>query len=101
VPSSASGVVGVYDVSSDWTPIYDKSELPGYYMAIGSSGNQFKNAPTSGRLMAELITAVEAGHDHDSNPVIYRTEHTKQEINLGTFSRKRALNENSSGTVMG
>jgi hypothetical protein len=51
--------------------------------------------------MAELITAVEAGHDHDSDPVIYRTEHTKQEINLGTFSRKRALNENSSGTVMG
>ena len=101
VPSSASGVVGVYDVSSDWTPIYDKSELPGYYMAIGSSGNQFKNAPTSGRLMAELITAVEAGHDHDADPVIYRTEHTKQEINLGTFSRKRALNENSSGTVMG
>ena len=70
-------------------------------MAIGSSGNQFKNAPTSGRLMAELITAVEAGHDHDADPVIYRTEHTKQEINLGTFSRKRALNENSSGTVMG
>jgi glycine/D-amino acid oxidase-like deaminating enzyme len=101
VPSSASGVVGVYDVSSDWTPIYDKSELPGYYMAIGSSGNQFKNAPTAGRLMAELITAVEAGHDHDADPVVYRTEHTKQEINLGTFSRKRALNENSSGTVMG
>jgi len=52
-------------------------------------------------LMADLITAVEAGHDHDVDPVIYQTEHTKQEINLGTFSRKRALNENSSGTVMG
>jgi hypothetical protein len=51
--------------------------------------------------MAELIAAVEAGHDHDADPVIYRTEHTQQEINLGTFSRKRALNENSSGTVMG
>lgn len=101
VPSSPSGVVGIYDVSSDWTPIYDKSELPGFYLACGSSGNQFKNAPTAGRLMAELITQVEAGHDHDSDPVIYTTEHTKQEINLGTFSRKRAINENSSGTVMG
>jgi hypothetical protein len=70
-------------------------------MAIGSSGNQFKNAPTAGRLMAELISAVEAGHDHDADPVIYRTEHTQQAINLGTFSRKRSLNENSSGTVMG
>ena len=101
VPSSPSGVVGIYDVSSDWTPIYDKSELPGFYLACGSSGNQFKNAPTAGRLMAELITQVEAGHDHDNDPVIYRTEHTKQDINLGTFSRKRAINENSSGTVMG
>jgi glycine/D-amino acid oxidase-like deaminating enzyme len=101
VPSSPSGVVGVYDVSSDWTPIYDKSELPGFYLACGSSGNQFKNAPTAGRIMAELITRVEAGHDHDSDPVIYTTEHTKQEINLGTFSRKRTINENSSGTVMG
>jgi hypothetical protein len=51
--------------------------------------------------MAQLITEVQAGKDHDLDPVIYRTQHTKQNINLGTFSRKRALNENSSGTVMG
>ena len=28
------------DVSDDWIPIYDQSSLPGYYMAIGTSGNQ-------------------------------------------------------------
>ena len=29
-----------YDASEDWTPIYDKSKLNGYFMAIGTSGNQ-------------------------------------------------------------
>ena len=42
--TSTQGVVACYDVTEDWTPIYDKSALPGYYMAIGTSGNQFKNA---------------------------------------------------------
>jgi len=30
------------DVSDDWIPIYDKSDLKGYYQAIGTSGNQFR-----------------------------------------------------------
>ena len=37
-------IVSTYDVTDDWTPIYDKSNIEGYYMAYGSSGNQFKNA---------------------------------------------------------
>ena len=35
---------------------------------IGSSGNQFKNAPIAGHCMAELIDACEKGHDHDQDP---------------------------------
>ncbi len=101
VPSSASGVVGIYDVSSDWTPIYDKTDVPGFYVAIGSSGNQFKNAPTAGQLMARLIEEVDSGVDHDNDPVHYECPRTKLTINIGTFSRKRAKNEASSGTVMG
>ena len=101
VPGSASGVVGVYDVASDWTPIYDKTDVPGFYVAIGSSGNQFKNAPTAGQLMAALIDAVESGADHDSQPVHFVGPRTGLTINIGTFSRKRAKNEASSGTVMG
>ena len=27
-------VVSTYDVSDDWTPIYDKSNINGYYMAM-------------------------------------------------------------------
>ncbi len=101
VPSSASGVVGIYDVSSDWSPIYDKTSLDGFYLAAGSSGNQFKNAPGAGRIMAHLINEVEAGVNHDVEPVHYVGPYTGLRINLGTFSRKRAENENSTGTVMG
>lgn len=100
IPSTPVGVVGVYDVSSDWTPIYDKTDVPGFYVAIGTSGNQFKNAPGAGFIMAHLITQVEKGADHDNQPVVYQCTKSKSAINLGTFSRKRERNL-TSGTVMG
>lgn len=101
VPDSPGGIVGVYDVASDWTPIYDRTELDGFYVAMGTSGNQFKNAPVVGELMATLIERVQNGHDHDGNPITFTGVHTGQEIGLGTFSRKRARNDASSGTVIG
>jgi sarcosine oxidase subunit beta len=100
IPSTPVGVVGVYDVSSDWTPIYDKTDVPGFYVAIGTSGNQFKNAPGAGLIMAHLINEVEKGADHDNQPVVYHCKKSKSQINLATFSRKRAKNL-TSGTVMG
>ncbi|HEX3591320.1 MAG TPA: FAD-dependent oxidoreductase [Pseudonocardiaceae bacterium] len=101
VPNRARGVVGVYDVAEDWTPIYDRTELPGFYVAMGTSGNQFKNAPVVGKMMATLIEQVEAGVDHDGQPVQYKGMHTGLRIDLGVFSRKRDRNTGSSGTVMG
>ncbi|RSM52290.1 FAD-dependent oxidoreductase [Amycolatopsis sp. WAC 01376] len=101
VPNRARGVVGVYDVADDWTPIYDRTELDGFYLAIGTSGNQFKNAPVVGQLMAELIDQVENGVDHDASPVRFRAPHTGLEIDLGAFSRKRSRNTANSGTVLG
>lgn len=101
VPNRARGVVGVYDAADDWTPIYDRTELPGFYVAMGTSGNQFKNAPVVGRLMATLIDQVEAGADHDTEPVRHKGVHTGLEIDLGAFSRKRERNTGSSGTVLG
>jgi glycine/D-amino acid oxidase-like deaminating enzyme len=89
VPNQPSGIVGVYDVADDWTPIYDRTRATGYFVAIGTSGNQFKNAPLVGRLMATLVAAERDGHDHDHDPVqlfLPRTGHT---IDLGTFSRLR------------
>lgn len=101
VPNTPSGVAGVYDVADDWTPIYDRTDLDGYYVAMGTSGNQFKNAPLAGRFIATLVEGIENGHDHDADPLTYRADHTGQVINLGGFSRKRAVNEDSSKTVMG
>lgn len=101
VPNRARGVAGVYDVADDWTPIYDRTELDGYYVAIGTSGNQFKNAPLVGRLMTAIIDQVEAGLDHDAHPVQFFGEHSGATIDLGAFSRKRRVNAGSSGTVMG
>lgn len=88
-------------IPQDWTPIYDRTELPGFYVAMGTSGNQFKNAPVVGRMMATLIEQVEAGVDHDGQPVQYKGTHTGLRIDLGVFSRKRDRNTGSSGTVMG
>ncbi|GAB2604867.1 NAD(P)/FAD-dependent oxidoreductase [Kribbella endophytica] len=95
------GVTGVYDVASDWTPIYDRTNLDGYYVAMGTSGNQFKNAPLVGRMMATLIRAVEGGHDHDSFPLVHRCEHTGNLVELAGFSRKRQFNDYSTLTVVG
>jgi len=100
IPNTAQGVIGLYDATPDWNPIYDKSSLPGYYMAIGTSGNQFKNAPVVGDLMAKLITACEAGQDHDSNPVQFYLPELKRTIDIGFYSRNRALHKESSGTVL-
>ena len=47
-PEEMKGVVDLYDCSDDWIPIYDRSDLGGFYMAVGTSGNQFKNGPVVG-----------------------------------------------------
>ncbi len=101
IPNTLGGVVDLYDVADDWIPIYDKSDLPGYYLAIGTSGNQFKNAPVAGKMMAALITACEAGHDHDADPVKYTMEYLGREVSLGFYSRNRAINRDSSFSVLG
>ncbi len=101
VPNQRQGVVDLYDVSDDWIPIYDKSDLPGFYMAVGTSGNQYKNAPVVGAMMAELIEKVEAGHDHDKDPVQFYMKYTGRTFNVGFYSRRREINPNSSFSVIG
>ena len=101
VTAPTRGVVDLYDASTDWIPIYDRSSLRGFYMACGTSGNQYKNAPIAGILMAHLIEAVEGGHDHDADPVRLRLPHVGREVSLGFYSRRRPLNEESSFSVLG
>ena len=101
IPNRSQGVVDLYDVTEDWIPIYDRSDLPGFYMAIGTSGNQFKNAPITGEMMAELIESCEAGRDHDRDPVAFHLRHIDRDISLGFFSRRREINPDSSFSVLG
>ncbi len=101
IPRDMKGVVDLYDVTDDWIPIYDKSSLPGFYMAVGTSGNQFKNAPVAGVLMAELVERCQNGHDHDRSPLHARLGHTGLEIDLGFYSRRRQINRESSFSVLG
>lgn len=101
VPNRPKGVVGIYDVSDDWIPIYDKTSLNGYFVAIGTSGNQFKNAPVIGTLMLALIGNWRAGGDHDVEPVSWTAPVTGHRIPLEHYSRLRMPNPESSGSVLG
>jgi len=102
VPNQPKGVCDLYDVSDDWIPIYDKSDLNGFYMAIGTSGNQYKNAPVVGAMMADLIDACEKqGVDHDKQPFQFKMRYTGRTLDVGFFSRKREINYNSSFSVNG
>jgi len=99
--SKLRGVVDLYDASTDWIPIYDKSSLSGFYMACGTSGNQYKNAPIAGKLMAGLVDYCENGADHDNSPLQFKTPYTGLQIDAGFYSRKRPINTDSSFSVLG
>jgi sarcosine oxidase subunit beta len=101
IPSRMRGVVSLYDVADDWIPIYDKSSLPGFYMAIGTSGNQFKNAPVAGLMMASLIHECERGREHDNDPLQFHMKYTDRTIDVGFYSRRRKINAESSFSVLG
>ncbi len=100
IPPKPVGLAALYDAADDWVPIYDRSSLDGFYMACGTSGNQFKNAPLAGQFIRALIDAADAGDDHDADPVQFTGRATGRTINLGAFSRRRDRTV-TSGTVMG
>ena len=99
VPVRPRGIAALYDVSSDWVPVYDRSDLAGFYLAIGTSGNQFKNAPMVGPIMGAIISACEAGHDHDFDPVSVHCPLTGNELNVGHFSRNRAVHATTNSVL--
>jgi sarcosine oxidase subunit beta len=100
VPVSPSGIGALYDATDDWVPIYDRSSIDGFYMACGTSGNQFKNAPLAAIFIRLLIEASEAGKNHDDEPIQYVGPRSGKTINIGAFSRLRQALV-TSGTVMG
>ncbi|MEO3830293.1 FAD-dependent oxidoreductase [Actinomadura sp. B10D3] len=101
VPARPNGLGALYDVTPDWTSIFDRSLLPGFYLACGTSGNGFKLAPVAGHLMATLINACETGHDHDRDPVQVNCRATGNSIDLAAFSRLRTLDHDHPNNVLG
>ena len=70
-------------------------------MAVGTSGNQFKNAPVVGRMMASLIDYREKGGDHDSQPLQFHLDRIDRTIKFGFYSRRRDITKDSSFSVLG
>lgn len=101
IPNRPKGFADLYDVSDDWIPIYDRSDLDGFYLAIGTSGNQYKNGPVVGKIMAAIIERCEAGHDHDNEPIRVDLKHARFKLNAGFFSRNRTIVGDSSFSVLG
>ena len=100
IPHKPNGLAALYDASDDWVPIYDKSSLGGFFMACGTSGNQFKNAPLAGKFMLAIVDAADRGIDHDVEPVEFTGPTTGRSIQLSSFSRNR-IPATTTGTVMG
>lgn len=95
IPPRPSGIGALYDVTPDWRPIFDRSALPGYYLACGTSGNCFKIGPIAGRIVAAIVDACEEGQDHDREPVLLVTPHQGRPLDLSYYSRLRAVAPNA------
>jgi glycine/D-amino acid oxidase-like deaminating enzyme len=86
------GTSALYDVTvADWCPILDKTDLDGWFVAIGTSGKWFKSGPVIGWIMAELIQWVRRGHDPDqpTDRLTLRLPRTGHELALADFARWR------------
>lgn len=95
------GIVSLYDVTvRDWYPIADRTDLPGYYVCIGTSGSSFKTAPVLGRLMAEIIQVGEEGRDTDRDPTTLSLSRIGVSVDTRFLSRRRGELQ-TTGTVIG
>jgi glycine/D-amino acid oxidase-like deaminating enzyme len=95
------GLAAMYDVTlKDWYPIVDRTDLPGYYVCIGTSGSSFKTSPVLGRLTAEIVEACEGGRDTDRDPIRLSLPRIGTSIDTLFLSRRRGAIR-TSGTVIG
>jgi sarcosine oxidase, subunit beta len=100
IPPRPCGIGALYDVTPDWRPIFDRSALPGFYLACGTSGNCFKIAPFAGRAMRALIRACENGHDHDRFPLTLTLPHLGCPVPLSYYSRLRRVSPTAPRNVI-
>jgi glycine/D-amino acid oxidase-like deaminating enzyme len=76
------GWAGAFDITPDWMPILDETELGGFHVAAGMSGHGFKLAPAVGELMAALLT----GRTPPVSPAPFRLTRFAAAGGAGTFT---------------
>jgi sarcosine oxidase subunit beta len=97
----ARGLGALYDVTvKDWYPVVDRTDLPGYYVCIGTSGSSFKTAPVLGGLLAQIIDACEGGQDTDESPIRLTLPRVGVSVDTHFLSRRRGQIR-TTGTVIG
>ena len=95
------GLSALYDVTTaDWYPVVDRTDLPGYYVCIGTSGSSFKTAPVLGLMVAKMVEGCENGHDPDRHPHQLTLGYTGVKVDTAFLSRKRGEIQ-STGSVIG
>jgi len=77
----ARGWTGAFDITPDWMPILDETELEGFFVAAGMSGHVFKLAPAVGEMMAALIS----GGTPPVDPAPFRLSRFEGRAATGTF----------------
>lgn len=94
IPRVRMGVVGLYDAAEDWLPIYDRTCYDGLFVAMATSGTQFKTAPIVGELLRHVLETELNGRDHTAEP--FRSPVSDRTYSTAQFSRLRAPRENQS-----
>jgi sarcosine oxidase subunit beta len=98
---SVRGLAALYDVTvQDWYPIVDRTDLPGYYVCMGTSGSSFKTAPVLGSLVTRIVEACEAGRNVDREPVRLELPRIGTSVDVRFLSRLRGRIQ-TTGTVIG
>jgi sarcosine oxidase subunit beta len=65
------------------------TDVPGYYVCIGTSGSSFKTSPVLGQYMALLIEQCEGGRDSDAEPVPFHLHRLDRPLDPRFLSRLR------------
>jgi glycine/D-amino acid oxidase-like deaminating enzyme len=75
------GWAGAFDITPDWMPILDQTNVRGFYVAAGMSGHGFKLAPVVGEMIAARIS----GHAPPVSLAPFNLDRFASQVEAGNF----------------